>query len=144
MKLQIIILISISMGVVMLLNGTFTFMYLNLPRIDNVPGGYSNHMCSVLLQRFRDDEIELAKKEGYINFRRSYVTLSRGTPRSFYVATHDKGIDWIRAGIMEYHYYYETKLSEMIVKLFQRKKEEEKESIFLDVGGKMHLFLYDE
>jgi hypothetical protein len=46
--------------------------------------------CTELLNKFKADEIEVAKKEGNINFRRSYATISKGVPKPFYVATHDR------------------------------------------------------
>jgi len=96
--------------------------------------------CSKLLRKFRADEIEVAKKEGDVHFRRSFVTLSKETLQSFYIATHDKGIDDQRAKIMKEQVYYERKLTDLIAATFNKKKTEGKESIFLDVGTNIGWF----
>jgi FkbM family methyltransferase len=96
--------------------------------------------CTKLLNKFKADEIEVAKKEGDVNFRRSFVTISKSVPNPFYIATHDKGIDGVRASIMEYHDYYESRLTELIANLFVKKHEEGKKSIFLDVGANIGWF----
>jgi FkbM family methyltransferase len=96
--------------------------------------------CTELLNKFKADEIEVAKKEGNINFRRSYATISKGVPKPFYVATHDRKIDNIRASIMVKHEFYEIKLTEIIANFFVKKHEEGKKSIFLDVGANIGWF----
>jgi FkbM family methyltransferase len=155
-KLPIIILVSISIGI--LLQGTFnTLIHLDLSPQVEIEGGMTafgygappaavtekegnHHMCSKLLQQFRDDEIEIAKKEGKVNFRRAFVTISRGLPQSFYVSTHDGEIDSVRASIMRYQLYYETYLSKIIATTYEKKKADGKETIFLDVGANIGWF----
>jgi len=102
---------------------------------DSSSGG--SHMCIKLLQSFRDGRVVEVMNEG---FRKSFIALSKRLPKSFYIATHDKKIDSIRASIMQYNYYYETRLSNIIANLYQKKKAEGKESIFLDVGGNIGWF----
>jgi len=93
-------------------------------------------MCTTLLQNFKDEKIDSL----HDGFRKSFIALSKRLPKSFYIATHDKKIDSIRASIMEYNYYYETRLSNIIANLYQKKKAEGKETIFLDVGGNIGWF----
>lgn len=96
--------------------------------------------CSELLQRFRYNEIEIAKRNGAVNFRRSFVTISERTKHPFYIATHDGGIDHVWASIMKYQYYYEEKLTDIIAEVFEEKKKLGKESIMLDVGANIGWF----
>jgi len=98
--------------------------------------GGDSHMCTTLLQNFKDDKIDSL----HDGFRKSFIALSKRLPKSFYIATHDKKIDSIRASIMQYNYYYETRLSNIIANLYQKKKAEGKETIFLDVGGNIGWF----
>ncbi|KAL7530144.1 hypothetical protein ACHAXR_003334 [Thalassiosira sp. AJA248-18] len=152
-----ILIILNFVGIGLLLNGSFgARFYLNSLQAlqggtTNVPlvavgGNHDTSLlldgmdCSKLLRQFRAGEIEIAKKEGEVNFRRSFVALSKGTPQSFYVATHDKGIDSVRADIMQYQFYYEKELSEIIAGVFKKMKNEGKESIMLDVGSNIGWF----
>jgi len=68
------------------------------------------------------------------------VALSKETLQSFYIATHDKEIDYVRSFIMSKAFYYEIYLTDLISKTFDKKKAEGKESIFLDVGANIGWF----
>ena len=143
-----IILAYIVVG--MIFNGSFLFFSMSekfnnysslqndAPTImtnDSISGG--SHMCTTLLQKFRNNRIDAVRDEG---FRKSFIALSKRLPQSFYIATHDEKIDSIRASIMQYNYYYETRLSNIIANLYQKKQAEGKETIFLDVGGNIGWF----
>ena len=102
--------------------------------------------CSELLMKFRADEIEVAKKtnNSNVHFRRSFVTLAQDPEdiglKPFYVSTHDKEVDSVRASIMEYNFYYERKLTSRILRVFLAKQRAGEESIFLDVGANIGWF----
>lgn len=102
--------------------------------------------CSELLRKFRADEIEVAKKKDNsdVHFRRSFVTLAQDPEdialKPFYISTHDKELDSIRASIMKYNFYYERKLTSRILRVFLAKQRAGKESIFLDVGANIGWF----
>lgn len=102
--------------------------------------------CSELLMKFRADEIEVSKKtdNSTVHFRRSFVTLAQDPKdialKPFYISTHDKELDSVRASIMTYHFYYERKLTSRILKVFLAKQRAGKESIFLDVGANIGWF----
>jgi len=141
-----IILAYIIVG--MLLNGSYLYFSMSerfldnsslqsdAPTSKNNESSSSSHMCTTLLQNFKDEKIDSL----HDGFRKSFIALSKRLPKSFYIATHDKKIDSIRASIMEYNYYYETRLSNIIANLYQKKKAEGKETIFLDVGGNIGWF----
>ncbi|KAL7453813.1 hypothetical protein ACHAWC_005453 [Mediolabrus comicus] len=102
--------------------------------------------CSELLRKFRADEIEVAKKKdgSDVHFRRSFVTLAQDPEdlglKPFYVSTHDKELDSVRASIMQYNFYYERKLTSKILRVFLAKQRAGEESIFLDVGANIGWF----
>ena len=96
--------------------------------------------CSYLLKKFKADEIEEAKREGEVNFRRSFVTITKDVPHPFYVSTHDKQIDRVRASIMTHHMYYESALTSLIADTFVKARDEGREAIFLDVGANIGWF----
>ncbi|MEY5033229.1 MAG: phosphate acyltransferase, partial [Planctomycetota bacterium] len=91
--------------------------------------------CTKLLNKFKADEIEEAKREGEVNFRRSFVTITKDVPHPFYISTHDKQIDRVRASIMTHHMYYESALTSLIADTFVKARDEGREAIFLDVGA---------
>lgn len=103
--------------------------------------------CFELLRKFRADEIEVAKKKkdnSDVHFRRSFVTLAQDPKdialKPFYVATHDKELDSVRASIMQSNFYYERKLTSRILRVFLAKQRAGEESIFLDVGANIGWF----
>jgi FkbM family methyltransferase len=102
--------------------------------------------CSELLRKFRADEIEVAKKKdgSDVHFRRSFVTLAQDPEdiglKPFYISTHDKELDNVRASIMKYNFYYERELTGIIRGVFTKKQRAGGESIFLDVGANIGWF----
>ncbi len=101
------------------------------------PEGTAN--CHKILSQFRKNKIKVAENTNSFDYRRSFVVLSN-TPNPFYVATHDAKIDDTRAYIFIKHEYYEKKLSSFIQQYFDKKREEGKESIFVDVGANIGWF----
>lgn len=95
--------------------------------------------CHEIISQFRKKMIKVAENSNSMDYRRSFVALSN-TPNPFYVATHDSQIDETRAYIFIKHEYYEKKLSSFIQKYYDKKREEGKESIFLDVGANIGWF----
>ncbi len=116
----------------------------NLPRVDVLHSSTpqlepDETDCTKVLKRFRKDQIETAKERGDMNYKRLFATVTK-TVKPFYVATHDKKIDAVRAGIMDDQWYYETGLTERVAEIFDEKSRLGGESIMLDVGANIGWF----
>merc|ERR1719232_1572123 len=97
--------------------------------------------CSEILNRFVVDDIEVAKNHDDMNFQKSFVTITKDKGlKPFYISTHDKAIDQVRADIMKYRYYYERQLTKRVAEIFDEKSAQGKESIMLDVGANIGWF----
>jgi FkbM family methyltransferase len=93
--------------------------------------------CSAMLRDFLDKKIsEIEAIEG---FEKSYVTRTSGN-KQFYLATHDAKLDKVRATSFQKGRYYESDLTKVIQKAFDKKSGQEGEAIFLDVGGNIGWF----
>jgi len=95
--------------------------------------------CTEILKKFRADKIEVAKSTEIFDYKRSFVTLTK-TDKPFYIATHDKDIDQVRASIMENKFYYEQELTKRVAEIFEEKRAQGKESIMIDVGANIGWF----
>lgn len=106
--------------------------------------------CLNLLKKFRSKELE-AQVPRYngnspvdgsnTTFHKSFVTIANAnTDRPFYVATHDHHIDFVRSQIFTKGLYYERRLTDRVVEVFQQKKQNHEDSIFLDVGANIGWF----
>jgi len=93
--------------------------------------------CSAMLKDFLDGKIsEIENRKG---FEKSYVTRTSGE-KPFYLATHEANLDMVRATSFTHGKYYETHLTKVIQKAFDKKKGQSGEAIFLDVGGNIGWF----
>jgi len=95
--------------------------------------------CAALLEKFHADEIEVTKSTKEKDFRRATIAVAR-TKTPFYVSLNDKQIDSVRAGIADKKIYYETQLTKRIVELYESKRQQGINSIFLDVGANIGWF----
>ena len=95
--------------------------------------------CATLLEKFHADEIEVTKSTKEKDFRRATIAVAR-TKTPFYVSLNDKQIDSVRAGIADKKIYYETQLTKRIVELYESKRQQGINSIFLDVGANIGWF----
>ena len=71
---------------------------------------------------------------------KSYVTRSTHVPKPFYWSLHSPELDKIRKESFERGRYYEKILTKEVVKKFDAKSRQDKESFFLDVGGNIGWF----
>ncbi len=114
--------------------------------LENVAGGRNLSIdpeaedCTQLLAKFRADEIDITETKGEKDYKRSFATINKDTKKQFYVATHDKAIDSIRADIMKDRRYYEFELTQRVSEIFEEKSTKSEESIMLDVGANIGWF----
>ncbi|GFH53277.1 hypothetical protein CTEN210_09753 [Chaetoceros tenuissimus] len=96
--------------------------------------------CRQLLEKFKAKEIDIINN--HPNRTLLYESYSRltNTAKPFYVATHHREIDHIRADVMKYGFYYEGQLTERVIEIFEEKAKRNEKSIFLDVGGNIGWF----
>lgn len=96
--------------------------------------------CSSLLNRFRDNDVDVVKSNSLFKTVHVALTSADINNKTFYIATHEKSIDYLRARIIEQGKYYETALSKLVAEVFEKKSTKGKESIFLDIGANIGWF----
>jgi FkbM family methyltransferase len=74
-------------------------------------------------------------------FHKSFVAIANADmDNPFYVATHDSNIDYVWSQIFTKGLYYEKSLTDRVMEVFQEKKKNHEDSIFLDVGANIGWF----
>ena len=93
--------------------------------------------CNAILEDFHAGEIKEMNTNK--NYAKTFVTRTV-TAKPFYLSTHHKQIDVVRARAFRLGYYYEKELTKHVAETFEEKKQEGKETIMLNVGGNVGWF----
>ena len=105
--------------------------------------------CKSFLRDYRNGQVKGMEKDS--GFDKSFVTRTN-TPKPFFWSTHDPKLDVVRATSYMKGFYYEWALTDRITEVYDAKNSKDgegthndknmqnKESIFLDVGGNIGWF----